>query len=95
MFVDFEDISFWASNIPKEVEENISKTNEEVDKSFDTEDQRKAYHLGVDNTIIFLKQLLDTATNRDNITFYCPNVNVTKEMTPHEFWELISKLPEE
>lgn len=36
MFVDFEDISFWASNIPKELEENISKANEEVDKSFDT-----------------------------------------------------------
>lgn len=95
MFVDFEDISFWASNIPKELEENISKANEEVDKSFDTEDQKKAYHLGVDNTISFLKQLLDIGTNRNNITFYYPNVDVTEEMTAHEFLELISKLPEE
>lgn len=95
MFVDFEDISFWASNIPKELEENISKANEEVDKSFDTEDQKKAYHLGVDNTISFLKQLLDIGTNRNNITFYCPNVDITEEMTAHEFLELISKLPEE
>lgn len=95
MFVDFEDILFWASNIPKELEENISKANEKVDKSFDTEDQRKAYHLGVDNTISFLRQLLDIATNRNNITFYCPNVDVTEEMTAYEFLELISKLPEE
>lgn len=95
MFVDFEDISFWASNIPKELEENISKANEEVDKSFDTEDQRKAYHLGVNNTISFLKQLLDIATNRNNITFYYQNIDVTEEMTAHEFLQLISKLPEE
>lgn len=95
MFVDFENISFWASNIPKELEENISKANEEIDKSFDTEDQRKAYHLGVDNTISFLKQILDIATNRNNITFYYPNIDVTEEMTAHEFLGLISKLPEE
>ncbi len=94
MFVDFEDISFWASNIPKELEENISKTNEEIDKSFDTEDQKKAYHLGVDNTILFLKQLLDIGTNRNNITFYCPNVDVTEEMNADEVIELVSKLPE-
>lgn len=95
MFVDFENISFWASNIPKELEENISKANEEIDKSFDTEDQRKAYHLGVDNTISFLKQILDIATNRNNNTFYYPNIDVTEEMTAHEFLGLISKLPEE
>lgn len=94
MFVDFEGISFWASNIPKELEENISKTNEEVDKSFDTEDQKKAYHLGIDNTISFLKRLLDIGTNRNNIMFYCPSVEVTEEMTAQEFLELISKLPE-
>ena len=46
MFVDFEDISFWASNIPKEVEQCISQVNDKVDKSFDTEEQKQAYHLG-------------------------------------------------
>ena len=94
MFVDFEDITFWASNIPKEVEEYIAKANEEVDKSFDTEDQRKAYHLGVDNTISFLRQCLDIGTNRNNITFYCPNVDITEEMTADEVLEMLSKLPE-
>lgn len=38
MFVDFDDITFWASNIPKEVEHCINQVNEEVDRSFDTED---------------------------------------------------------
>lgn len=94
MFVDFEDISFWASNIPKEVEHCINQVNDKVDKSFDTKEQKQAYHLGVDNTLSILKQLLDEGTNRNNITFYYPNIDVTEEMTAHEFLELISKLPE-
>ena len=94
MFVDFEDISFWASNIPKEVEQCISQVNDKVDKSFDTEEQKQAYHLGVDNTLSILKQLLDEGTNRNNITFYYPSVDVTEEMTAHEFLELVYKLPE-
>ena len=94
MFVDFEDITFWASNIPKEVEEYITKANEEVDKSFETEDQRQAYHLGVDNTLSFLKQLLDIGTRKNSITFYCPSVDVTEEMTADEVIELVSNLPE-
>lgn len=95
MFVDFDDITFWASNIPKEVEHCINQVNEEVDRSFDTEDQRKAYHLGVDNTLSLLKQLLDEGTSKNSITFYCPSIDITEEMTADEVVELVSKFPEQ
>ena len=46
MVLNFSDISFWASNIPKEVEKSVSKANEEIDKSFDTEEQKKSIPSG-------------------------------------------------
>lgn len=90
MVLNFGDISFWASNIPKEVEKSVSKANEEIDKSFDTEEQKKAYHLGVNNTIMVLRQLLNTVTDENSVIFHCPNVDITEEVTEQRFLELIS-----
>ena len=95
MFVDFDDITFWVSNIPKEVEHCINQVNEEVDKSFNTEEQRKAYHLGVDNTLSLLKQLLDEGTSKNSITFYCPSVDITEKMTTDEVAKLVPEFPEQ
>lgn len=92
--VDFYDITFWATNIPKEVEHYINQVNDEVDRSFDSEEQRKAYHLGVDNTLLLLKQLLDEGISKNSITFYCPGVDITEEMTSDEVIELVSGFPE-
>ena len=53
MFAEFEDdIQFWGCNIPNEVKMVIDSANESVDKSFDNEDQKQAYHLGVDWRIL-------------------------------------------
>lgn len=81
MFAEFEDdIQFWGCNIPNEVKMVIDSANESVDKSFDNEDQKQAYHLGVENTLSVLKQLLDEGLSRDSITFYYPNATTTEEM---------------
>ena len=81
MFAEFEDdIQFWGCNIPNEVKMVIDSANESVDKSFDNEDQKQAYHLGVENTLSVLKQLLDEGLSRDSITFYYPNAATTEEM---------------
>lgn len=90
MIVNFEDITFWASNIPKEVEQCIGQVNE-VYKSFNTEEQKQAYHMGVDSTLSILKQLLDEKISKNFITFYCPNVDITEEMTAEEVMEIVSK----
>lgn len=41
MFTDFDDITFWGSNIPNEVKQVIESASESVDASFENDDQRK------------------------------------------------------
>ena len=93
MFTDFDDVIFFGSNIPNEVKQIINSANESVDASFDNEDQKKAYHLGVTNTLSILKQLLDESIRRDCIVFYCPEVETSEEMTPDEVIEWLETLP--
>ena len=94
MFVEFEeDITFWGSNIPKEVEQIINSANESMDKSFDNDEQRQAYHLGVQNTLSVLKQLLDEGVRRDSITFYYPKAETTEEMSVEEINKWLETLP--
>ena len=95
MIIDFEDdVTFWGMNIPNEVEKVINSANESVDASIENEDQKRAYHLGVENTISVLKQLLDEGVSRDNITFYYPNTDTTQEMSVDEINEWLSELPD-
>ena len=95
MIIDFDnDVTFWGMNIPNEVEKVINSANESVDASFENEDQKRAYHLGVENTISVLKQLLDEGVSRDNITFYYPNTDTTEEMSVDEINEWLSELPD-
>lgn len=94
MFAEFEDdIQFWRCNIPNEVKMVIDSANESVDKSFDNEDQKQAYHLGVENTLSVLKQLLDEGLSRDSITFYYPNAATTEEMDIEDISQWLETLP--
>lgn len=88
----FEDVTFWGSNIPNEVEYMISSVNESVDASFDNDEQREAYHLGVKNTLSALKHLLDEGVRSDSITFYYPNAETSEEMLPEEIIEWLNSL---
>ena len=71
----------------------IDSANESVDKSFDNEDQKQAYHLGVENTLSVLKQLLDEGLSRDSITFYYPNATTTEEMGIEDINKWLKTLP--
>lgn len=94
MIIDFDDdVTFWGMNIPNEVEKVIKSVNKSIDDSFESEDQKKAYHLGVENTISVLKQLLNECVSRDNITFYYPNTDTTEEMSLDEISKWLSELP--
>ena len=88
-----DDIQFWGCNIPNEVKIVIDSANESVDKSFDNEDQKQAYHLGVENTLSVLKQLLDEGLSRDSITFYYPNAATTEEMDIENINQWLETLP--
>lgn len=92
MSTDFDDVTFWGSNIPNEVKQVIESVNKSVDASFENDDQRKAYHLGVENTLSVLKQLLDEGVRRDNITFYYPKTETSEEMTTNEIKEWLETL---
>lgn len=94
MFAEFEDdIQFWGCNILNEVKMVIDSANESVDKSFDNEDQKQAYHLGVENTLSVLKQLLDEGLSRDSITFYYPNATTAEEMDIEDINKWLKTLP--
>lgn len=80
-------------NIPNEVKMVIDSANESVDKSFDNEDQKQAYHLGVENTLSVLKQLLDEGLSRNSITFYYPNATTTEEMDIEDINQWLETLP--
>lgn len=71
----------------------IDSANESVDKSFDNEDQKQAYHLGVENTLSVLKQLLDEGLSRNSITFYYPNATTTEEMDIEDINQWLETLP--
>jgi hypothetical protein len=88
----FDDITFWGSNIPKEVEHMLNYVNESVDASFENNDQRKAYHLGIQNTLSALKQLLDDSVRSDTILFYYPDTYTSEEMSAEEVIEWLESL---
>lgn len=94
MFAEFEDdVQFWGCNIPNEVKDVMDTVNESVDKTFDNEYQKRAYHLGVENTLSVLKQLLDEVLSRDSITFYYPNATTTEEMDIDDINKWLKTLP--
>ena len=94
MFAEFEDdVQFWGCNIPNGVKAVIDSANESIDKSFNNEDQKRAYHLGVENTLSVLKQLLDEGLRRDSITFYYPNATTTEEMDIESINQWLETLP--
>ena len=77
----------------KEFRQRLYDSVNDKAASFENDDQRKAYHLGVENTLSVLKQLLDQGVRRDNITFYYPKAETSEEMTKDEIAEWLETLP--
>ena len=84
--MNYNDITFWATNIPKELENITEQFREEIYKNI-SEEKRDGYELGVKNTIYLLKQILDHSiedvTNSDTekaIVYYDPDVEIGTEM---------------
>lgn len=55
--VNFDDIQIWGCNIPNEVKVVLDSVSDKVKTSFENDDQRMAYQIGVDNALSALKHL--------------------------------------
>lgn len=91
---DFDDIQIWGSNIPNEVKLVLDSVDKKVKESFENEQQRQAYQIGVDNTLSLLKQLLDNGVRKNNITIYYPDTETTTELTVEDMVKWAENLPE-
>ena len=83
---------FIGSNIPNELERAMNSANMKIDASFDNDDQRKAYYLGVQNTVSILRQMLDYDMEDNCVVFYHPSMYTSKEMSVEEVAEWINSL---
>lgn len=84
--MDYNNITFWAMNIPKELEYITEQFREETYKHI-PEEAREGYELGVKNTISLLKQILDGAIEdvsdsetEKAVVYYDPDVEIGTEM---------------
>ena len=68
--LELDDITLWGMNIPKEVENTLKQID--IDDSFPNEDCVKAYHLGLKNALLVLKQLLNAGLNGGIINLLLP-----------------------
>lgn len=94
MSLSFEDITFWGSNIPNELDFIMKAMNEKIIKSFPTKDVGDAYLLGVKNTISILRQYLNDSITNDSITFYYPEAVTTEEMSEEEICNWLETIEE-
>ncbi len=92
MVANFDNVSFVGYNIPNELEQVMSSANMKIDASFDNDDQRKAYYLGVQNTVSILRQMLDCDLEANCIVFYYPSADTGKQMSAKELAEYINNL---
>ena len=84
--MNYNDITFWATNIPKELEDITNNFREEIYK-YIPDESKDGYELGVKNTISLLRQILDhsirdvsnTETEKA-IVYYDPDVEIGTEM---------------
>ena len=84
--MNYNDITFWATNIPKELENITEQFRERIYENI-PESSREGYELGVKNTISLLKQILnhsiEDVSNSETekaIVYYDPDVEVETEM---------------
>lgn len=90
----FEDIIFYGSNIPNELDFIMKTMNEKILETFPTDELKKAYLLGVENTINILKQYLDDSVSNDSIIFYYPEAVTTEEMSEEEICNWLETIEE-
>lgn len=88
----FRNMIFLGSNIPKEVEIIVNSANDNVYASFDNDEQRAVYRLGVQNTLSVLTGLLNENISNGNIVFYYPKAETSEEMSIKEIIEWINSL---
>lgn len=89
--LELDDITLWGMNIPKEVENTLKQID--IDDSFPNEECVKAYHLGIENALLILKQLLNAGLNGESLTFYYPKAGATaEEMSIDSILEWISSM---
>ena len=88
----FGDVTFCGLNIPKEVKLMLDSVHNSVNASFDNDEQREAYHLGVLNTLSALKQMLDEGVRSNSIVFYYPNAETSEEMLAEEVIKWLNSL---
>jgi len=86
MNYNYNNITFWATNIPKELEDITERFRDDIYK-FIPEESREGYELGVKNTISLLKQILDhsiedvsNSETEKSIVYYDPDVEISTEM---------------
>lgn len=84
--MDYNDITFWATNIPKELENITEQFKEKIYENI-PENCRDGYELGVKNTISLLKQILDhsiedvsNSGTEKAVVYYDPDVEIGTEM---------------
>ena len=82
-----EDIMFYNFNT-EEVEDILNKVEPEVTNGM-TENEKKAYHLGVTNALSFMNQMLESGEYENTIQFY--KKGKLEEFTFDELLEIINK----
>lgn len=92
--VDFDDIQIWGCNIPNEVKVVLDSVSDKVKASFENDDQRMAYQIGVDNVLSALKHLLQEGLRKNNITIYYPNTDTSTELDAESVVKWAESLPD-
>lgn len=92
--VDFDDIQIWGCNISNEVKVVLDSVSDKVKASFENDDQRMAYQIGVDNALSALKYLLQEGLRKNNITIYYPNTDTSTELDAESVVKWAESLPD-
>lgn len=92
--VDFDDIQIWGCNIPNEVKVVLDSVSDKVKASFENDDQRMAYQIGVDNALSALKHLLQEGLRKNNITIYYSNTDTSTELDAESVVKWAESLPD-
>ena len=89
----YDNLTFWATNIPKDLEDLEKQLRNEIYKYVEVKD-RAGYEIGVKNTISLLQQLLDNSIIdhynpecEKAVVYYDPTVEISTEMDIKEVYE--------
>lgn len=78
--LDFNDVTFWGMNIPKEIKDIMDRIEEDATNKM-TDTEKQIYKLAVDNTLGLMKQILDESVDEESVVFYNTDTEITTEFT--------------